>query len=81
MPKAKTQVEVNGTRKTIARRIKFKLGGRKSLKSALSLSTAELLEIVADKSAGRKRHKAGQVLTQRGVSLETATTPDENTVA
>ena len=80
MPKAKSQVEVNGTRRTVARRIKFKLGGRKSLKSALSLSTEELLEIVADKSAGRKRHKAGQVLTQRGISLETGTAPIETSV-
>lgn len=69
MPKSKIQLP---DRRMIARRIKFKLGNRSSLVSALNVSTDELLKIAADKSAGKKRQVATQVLELRGVTAPVA---------
>lgn len=66
MPKSKIQLP---NRTTIGRRVKFKIGNRQSLVSALSLSTEKLTEIANDKTAGRKRQTATQVLHQRGVTI------------
>lgn len=64
MPKSKI---VMSDRTLVTRRVKFKLRGRKSLDGAKSLSTTELLTIVNDKNAGRRRSAAEKILHQRGV--------------
>ena len=64
MPKSKIQLP---DRRMINRQVKFKIGNRSSLVSALTLSTEKLLEIANDPKAGRKRQVAQAVLSQRGV--------------
>lgn len=64
MPKSKIQLP---DRRMVNRQVKFKIGNRSSLVSALTLSTEKLLEIANDPKAGRKRQVAQVVLSQRGV--------------
>lgn len=66
MPKAKTTLP---NRTSVNKRSKFKMAGRKSSKSGLDMTNEELLAIVTDNSAGRKRPKAAMILAQRGVSV------------
>ena len=66
MPKSKIQLP---DRRMINRQVKFKLGNRQSLVSALTLSTEKLLEIANDSSAGKKRQVAAAVLSKRGVQV------------
>lgn len=66
MPKAKVANE-RGSRKTRNAHSKFKLGGRKSNVSALSLSTDELLKKFDKPSRGRDKGKIQQVLHMRGI--------------
>ena len=72
MPKSK---EVLPGKKLVSRRIKFKIGTRDSVKSALNMSNAELREFVAGNARGRDKQTARQVLDIRGISL---TTPDKD---
>ena len=66
MPKGK--VVVGKTRNTRNVRTKFKLGGRKSNNSALTMTTDELIKRLANLSTGRERPKITQVLHKRGLS-------------
>ncbi len=68
MPKSRTTDRT--TRKTTYIRSKFKLGGRKSMRSALRMSTEELLEELDRHGLrGRDRAKIRKVLDKRGVNL------------
>ena len=66
MPKSKITLP---NRKLLTKKVKFKLGGRSSTKSALDLTNDELVAIVNDPNAGRSRPKAQQVLARRGVAV------------
>ena len=66
MPKSKI---TGANRQQITRRVKFKIGGRKSTRSALDMSNDELTAIALDPNAGKKRPKATQILARRGVAV------------
>jgi len=66
MPKGKVVIG-GGSRKMKNIRRKFKLGGRSSTLSALSLSTNDLLDRLYTTSNGRDKRTMIQVLHQRGI--------------
>ena len=67
MPKSRTRDR--GTRKTTYFRAKFKIGGRKSSRSALRMTTEELLELLeSNGTRGRDKNKIRQVLDMRGIA-------------
>jgi hypothetical protein len=68
MPKGKVTVGVGPTRKLKNKRSKFKLGGRKSVISALELTTLTLLEKFEKPSVKRDRSNIIQVLAMRGIT-------------
>lgn len=74
MSKTREQSPKKGA-KSLPVRVKFKLGGRKSKKSALELSNEELLKVYESPSRKRDREKVLQVIQQR--KLEIPTTVDE----
>ena len=55
--------------KSLPVKIKFKLGGRKSTKSALNLSNEELVEAYHNPTRKRDRATLLQVMNHRKVSL------------
>jgi hypothetical protein len=68
MPKARFKSTVRGVQGR-SQRIRFKIGGRESTKSALTLTNDELLEAFAAKNTrGRDRNKIKQVLDLRGLA-------------
>lgn len=67
MPKAKYR-EGRGD-KGVARTYKYKLGNRKSSKSAHSVSTTELIEMYNSGKAPKDKTKIAKVLLLRGVNL------------
>ena len=64
MPKATKRGENN---RRVIPRIKSKIGGRKSLRSAKTMSATELLEIVNGSGCGRDKHKARVELSRRDI--------------
>jgi len=66
MPKAKITIE--GSRKMCAIQRKFKIGGRKSIRSALLMSNAELQKVVDNSERGKDRQRARNELTKRAGS-------------
>lgn len=68
MPKAtKVIAGPNGSKRTAKVRCKFKLGGRKQSKSALILSTTELVSLYASPQRKRDLPKIVAVLLMRGI--------------
>lgn len=66
MPKTRRPANRRGA-KSISKRIKFKIGGRKSEKSALDLTKDELLDAIQNwKGRGRDLLKLLQVKDMRG---------------
>ena len=79
MPKTRKAKPRGYAGKSTALRIKFKLGGRKSSTSALSLSNEELLEKYFSPNMPKDRPKILQVLKMRKVEIpESLETENEN---
>jgi hypothetical protein len=69
MPKARFQPQARGMQGR-SQRIRFKIGGRNSTRSALAMSDQELLEAYTSKSTrGRDRNKMRQVVQLRGLEV------------
>lgn len=67
MPKTRNKPVVRGQQGT-SQRVRFKIGGRKSTRCALTMSDAELVEMFLAKSTrGRDRNKLKQVIQTRGL--------------
>jgi len=66
MPKTRIPV---ARRQSRSQRVKFKMAGRKAGKSGLNMTNDELMEIVNDKSAGKRRQKAAVILCRRDVPV------------
>jgi hypothetical protein len=71
MSKTRTESPKRGS-KSLPVRVKFKLGGRKSKKSALDLSNDALLKAYAEPSRKRDRSKVLQVIQKRKLELPVA---------
>lgn len=70
MPKSRTATQRGA--KSKVDRVKFKVGGRKSRRSAINMTTDELLAAVdASNTRGRDRQLMRRVLVSRGVHLKT----------
>ena len=67
MPKAKFRAERGSN--AVARTYKYKLGNRKSSKSAHTVSTPELIEMYNSGKAPKDKPKIAKVLLLRGVNL------------
>jgi hypothetical protein len=69
--------------KSIAVRVKCKIGGRKSPRSALALSDKELLELAAKPTRKRDKPMLQTLVLRRGLSLAAPATeqPEELTEA
>jgi len=66
MPKAKKYVRVGNENVQVAVPSKNKIGGRKSIRTAHQMSTAELLEVRAHADYSRDRNIIDRVLMCRG---------------
>ncbi len=66
MPKAKISIEKSRKMRTIHR--KFKIGGRKSIRSALTMSNVDLQKVVDNSERGKDRQRAQNELTKRAGS-------------
>lgn len=55
-------------RKSVAIKVKYKLGGRASIKSALSLKNEELLELAAKPTRKRDKPMLDRLIQKRGLN-------------
>ena len=79
MPKTRKQKRKGGSAaKSDPLRFKFKIGGRKSSKSALHMTSEELLNKFFSPSKSKDKQKIQQVLHMRGVEIVEPVTEDEN---
>lgn len=67
MPKVKHRETKTST--PVSRRVAFKLGNRKSVTSALQVSTKDLLNLYFKPKLKKDRPKIAKVLANRGVPL------------
>ncbi len=63
MPKAKVTIEGSRILRTIQR--KFKIGGRKSVRSALTMSNLDLQKVVDNSDRGKDRQRARNEMRKR----------------
>lgn len=79
MPKTRRVKRVGGSvAKSDPLRFKFKIGGRKSSKSALNMTSEELLNKFFSPGKNKDKQKMQQVLHMRGVEIVEPVTEDEN---
>lgn len=79
MPKTRKVKRVGGSvAKSDPLRFKFKLGGRKSSKSALHMTSDELLKKFFSPGKSKDKQKIQQVLHMRGVEVVEPVTESEN---
>ena len=66
----KTRVNVQKGQKSRVERVKFKIGGRKSRRSAVTMGNDALIAVLNDSNTrGRDRQTARNVLVSRGIAV------------